>query len=227
MKEYVKYANDFNYLLFPSFTEREMNIFMTILSRLRDDDRTVTISMHNLEGYKESFSKVTKVFQRFSEKILNYQIKHIDGQKRDVFICFDELKLDLEAKTCRIVFQEEFYNFIKNHQRGFTSFKISEFIELKGKYTKTLYRLLRQFKATGRIVIFRGRWDDFRKLMQIPESFTMSKIDKQILQPAIKQLSLDKNPLDNIGPIFKNLKYSKIKDKRRRGQGGKVIGIEF
>lgn len=228
MEESVKYANDFNCLLLPNLTEREMNIFMTILAKIKDGNRITTISVHNFKGYKESFSRTLEVVQSFSNKILNYQIQHIDKRKQEyTFVCFNKLELNFEEKVCEIVVQEEFYNFIMNYQAGFTNFKLSEFVKLSGKYTKTLYRFLQQFRNTGRVIVFKERWDDFCKLMHIPKTFDISKIDSQILNPAIKQLSLNKNPLDNIEPIFKNLKYKKIKDKRQRGQGGKVVGIEF
>jgi len=70
MEESVKYANDFNCLLLPNLTEREMNIFMTILAKIKDGNRITTISVHNFKGYKESFSRTLEVVQSFSNKIL-------------------------------------------------------------------------------------------------------------------------------------------------------------
>ena len=98
-------------------------------------------------------------------------------------------------------------------------------MSLSGKYTKTLYRLLKQFRNTGLLKI---DWSEFCKIMNIPESYKQADIDKRILNPAIKELSAEQNLFTNEKKtIFKNLTYKKIKDPKGRGRGGKVIGIEF
>ncbi|MEE6591683.1 replication initiation protein, partial [Campylobacter coli] len=48
---------------------------------------------------------------------------------------------------------------------NFTAFELEEFIALSGKYAKTLYRLLKQFRTTGKAYF---EWDEFCKVMDIP-----------------------------------------------------------
>ena len=54
----------------------------------------------------------------------------------------------------------------------------------------------------------------------------MCDIDKDILKPAIKELTKECNLFNQIRIPFKNLSYEKKKDNGRR-HGGNVIGIEF
>ncbi|HDX6248811.1 TPA: replication initiation protein, partial [Campylobacter fetus subsp. venerealis] len=110
---------------------------------------------------------------------------------------------------------------------NFTSFELKEFIGISGKYSKTLYRLLKQFRNSGKCIIYSKKWDEFRDFMDIPESYLPHHIDQRVLNPAVKELSAERDLFNNKKPIFENLTYKKIKDPKGRGRGGKVIGIEF
>lgn len=102
---------------------------------------------------------------------------------------------------------------------NFTRFELAEFFALSGKYTKTIYRQLKQFRQTGW-----AEWDfnEFKSLLDIPESYALCDIDKQILKPALKELTQERNLFDTKRIPFKGLKYTKIK----KG-GNKVTAIRF
>ena len=98
--------------------------------------------------------------------------------------------------------------------------ELAEFSSLNSKYTQTLYRLLKQFRGEGALFL---EWDKFLDLLDIPKSYGMSDIDKQILKPAIKELS-EKTLFSDDRVIFNNLRYEKI---RGRGRGRPVKNINF
>ncbi|MBR8637406.1 replication initiation protein, partial [Campylobacter coli] len=98
------------------------------------------------------------------------------------------------------------------------------FLSLSGKYKKTLYRLLKQYRTTGKAYF---EWEEFCRIMDIPENKTTGDIDKFILKPALKELTKERNLFDQVRVPFKNLAYEKEKQKGTRGRGGKVIGITF
>ncbi len=50
----------------------------------------------------------------------------------------------------------------------FTRFELAEFVELEGKYTKTLYRLLKQYRQKGLMMM---DWQKFKEIMDIPKAF--------------------------------------------------------
>lgn len=114
-----------------------------------------------------------------------------------------------------------YFAYLVNELRAdFTRFELAEFIALSGKYTKTLYRLLKQFRQTGW-----AEWDfkEFKDLLDIPEDYEMCNIDQRILKPAIKELTQERNLFDFGKRIpFKDLKYIKIK----KG-GNRVTAIRF
>ncbi|OPG34016.1 replication A protein, partial [Helicobacter pylori] len=95
----------------------------------------------------------------------------------------------------------------------YTSFKLLEFQRVRGKYAKTLYRLLKQYKSTG---ILSVEWSQFRELLDIPKDYTMPNIDKFVLKIALKELH-------KIYP-FEHLSYKK---ERRSHDKRKVTHIDF
>lgn len=55
-----------------------------------------------------------------------------------------------------------------------------EFATLKSVYSKSVFRFLKQYRKTGfwKIDLY-----DFRKVLNIPESYQSSELDKRVLKP--------------------------------------------
>ena len=195
------------------------------------DNRSVKIDIYDffndLRNTKESTNKMLEMFKSLSDKILNYNIKYTTATKAYAFVCFEKLVFDYKTNTIEITAQQDFYELITNYQLGFTRFELLEFVNINSKYAKTLYRLLKQFRNSGVVTLFRNKWDEFCEIMQIPKGYPQHNIDARILKPCIKELSAERDLFNNNRNIFENLTYKKIKDPNGRGRGGKVIGIEF
>ncbi|RUK33390.1 replication initiation protein, partial [Campylobacter coli] len=72
----------------------------------------------------------------------------------------------------------------------------------------TLYRLLKQFRTTVKAYF---EWEEFSRIMKIPENYLQIDIDQRILKQAIKELSKERNLFDQFIVPFKNLAYEKEK----------------
>ena len=109
---------------------------------------------------------------------------------------------------------------------NFTRFELAEFIALSGKYTKTLYRQLKQFRQTGSRIF---KWDEFLEIMDIPDSYRQIDIDQQILKPALRELTAERNLFDTKRIPFKDLKYTKLDKNQQPNPRGrnKVCFIKF
>ncbi|EGK8183240.1 replication initiation protein, partial [Campylobacter coli] len=133
-------------------------------------------------------------------------------------------KSSKELESIEMQVNPRFEYILNQLTANFTAFELSEFIALSGKYTKTLYRLLKQYRSTGKAYF---EWEEFCRVMDIPKNYRQIDIDQRILKPAIKELSKERNLFDQIRVPFKNLAYEKEKAKGTRGRGGKVSGITF
>ncbi|MFS9323538.1 replication initiation protein, partial [Streptococcus parasanguinis] len=85
------------------------------------------------------------------------------------------------------------------------------FTNIRSTYAKTAYRLLKQWRTVGRKEF---KIDEFKTLLDMPNSYKSSEIDRAVVKPILKQLS----------PYFEGLKVKKIKSNKR---GNPVLGYEF
>lgn len=73
------------------------------------------------------------------------------------------------------------------------------FVNIKSIYTKTIFRMLSQFKDTG---YARFEYDRFLELIGVTKGYRQDQIKERILEPSIKV----------IGDYFKSLRYNLIKE---------------
>lgn len=242
MNEIVKYNNDFNLLPMPELKASQMDIFMAILSLINEKrentpflkrffnpelreiviPQKIFIDLCRLRDSNMPYTDIFWLIDETLEKLVKSVIKYKKDEKTIYnFVCFEVGAII--ASDIHITFTKTFYDMVINHKYGFTKFELGEFIDLNGKYTKTLYRLLKQYRNTGKMRI---EWNEFMRLMDIPKTYAICDIDKQVLKPALKELTKERTLFDQTRIPFEKLSYTKIKDKGR-GRGGKVVGIEF
>ncbi|ENO5024801.1 replication initiation protein [Campylobacter jejuni] len=251
MSDIVKYHNDFNKIKLPRFTEQEQNLLCFLLTKIKEKEENEIFSIYpkdliGFSGKNLSNRELTEILNSFEEKffkadftiIVKDEVKNLIGKMRvnlfNHFVIWKETRTDWDMEIGDGLFWQEFtridievnkhFEYLINQlTANFTAFELAEFIALSGKYTKTLYRLLKQYRSTGKAYF---EWEEFKRIMDISEKMRMCDIDKDILKPAIKELSKERNLFDQIRVPFKNLAYEKEKAKSR-GRGGKVIGITF
>ena len=242
MTEIVKYSNDLHKLKIGNFGEMEQNLLFGILANCRDkyDEFVMTLAelnefspsrkytanemLQKALNLRESIFKLD--FSVIKSKDENYHEQDIYNLFSRFTICYNGKKNDFEnaeLTEIRLKVNEDFRELIANLTKEFTQYELEEFIFLNSRYTKTIYRYLKQFRTTG---IWRVSWDDFKEMLGRPSSYKMCDIDKRILEPSIKQLQEPLNLFERSRTPFKNLKYTKIKGKGR-GRGGAIKEIEF
>ncbi|ECO3477774.1 replication initiation protein, partial [Campylobacter jejuni] len=182
---------------------------------------TDNINSLKYKFFKANFKQIIETRTEIIHKYVNlFETMEIHYVKRNPDDGYDESTL-FNRITLKI--NPDFAYLVNQLTTNFTAFELEEFISLSGKYTKTLYRLLKQYRTTGKVYF---EWEEFKRIMDIPEKMKMCDIDKDILKPVIKELTKERNLFDQIRVPFKNLAYEKDKAKSR-GRGGKVIGITF
>ncbi|EKD8577096.1 replication initiation protein [Campylobacter coli] len=240
MSDIVKYHNDFNKIQLPSFTEIEQDLLCGLMVKLKEekgkvifypwDLRNILKSSYDNNSLMEFVSSLKRKFFKADFTIIEKTTrgeKEVEAHKTinlftEFAIYVYESSKDLESIEIQV--NPRFEYILNQLTANFTAFELSEFVSLSGKYTKTLYRLLKQYRTTGKASF---EWEEFCRIMDIPENKTTGDIDKFILKPALKELTKERNLFDQIRVPFKNLAYEKEKQKGTRGRGGKVIGITF
>lgn len=224
--EVVKYQNDLNTATMRTWTETEMNILFSIVAKIRDTstyETTFTFEqIKELSKFKRNLTRkefVTELVS-VSKKLgsLNYLERSEDGLDAKLFILFQTFDIKGSQDTLKVCVHPQFEYVFNKIGMEFTQFELDEFIHIQSTYAKTAYRLLKQYRTTGwwKVTI-----EDFRLLLDIPNSYRPSNIDQQILKPILEQLGGSDEDA-----IFRNLEITKNK-KAGRGRGGVLTGYTF
>lgn len=221
MNEVVKYNNKMNEIKFKNFTPTELNLLMTICSKMKEQGlETIEFSFDQLKKIsnydpKQSNKKFVKDLEKTYKKLINLDFRIETEDKIIGFVLFSKYEIDLKKQTVTIGVNPEFKFILNNFSKLYTRFELQEFINLKSKYSKECYRRLKQFKSNG---IWTVEIEEFRRILDIPENYEMSDINKRVLKPIIEELT----------PLLKNLKIEKLRKKGAyAGRGNKITRIIF
>ena len=217
--ELVKYHHELNTIPLRKFTPVEMNLFFSIVSRMREKGtQTVRFSfdqLKDLSNYKATanvrfIDDLTETY----EKILSLRFgkRSKSGLSVEMFVMFTEFKIDGDA--------DEPYVDIRIYEKAlpllndldeWVRYSLQQFTELQSSYSKTMFRLLKQFRTTGYAYFSK---EDFNELLDIPKSYRETHINERVLKPIKEELT----------PLFRGLT---IKKKYGKGRGKPVIGYQF
>lgn len=209
MNEVVKYDSYMNSLKFTGFTTTDFNFLMLLCSKMRDKDTTeLSISFDELRlktAYtRTSIQKFRADLERMNEKLMRVTCKLKTETKTIMFVLFPTFEIDIEKQELIVAVNEKFKFILNELIKNFTRFDLNEFVKLDSKYSKSLYRLLKQFKSTGKLEI---NLDEFRMKMDIPSTYTNRDVMSKVINPVLAEL---KN-------YFQNLQCT-VKYEHKRGK---------
>jgi plasmid replication initiation protein len=216
-KELVVYKNEMNTVPLRDFNSKEMDLFFSICSKMRDEGlKRVPFTFEELKELSNYKMTATKHFVSDLENTFRKLLKldfRIETENRIIgFVLFPEYEIKEDEEIVEIKTSERFEYILNNLISNFTKFELEEFTELRSSYSKIAYRLLKQFRKTGYYIV---KIDEFRRLFDVPKSYQMNNITQRILDPI----------QDELPEYFKNLKINKIKGKGKRKRY--IENIEF
>ena len=247
MNEIVEYHNDFHKLNLGNFSELEQNLLMGVLVNCRNQgDKIIEMCYDDVLHYVDKRKNITKkellnIVTNLSTNFFKLDFRVIKRQgnlecrsyynlfsKFDIYINnienLEKQKLEQEFSHLVLKVNDDFAYLINELTEHFTQFELDEFLYLRGRYSKSLYRLLKGVRKTGYYI---KKWNDFKEQMGIPLSMRNATIEKQILKPCVDKLSQTmKTHLFDARIPFENLKYKLKKESSKRGKP-KVTHIEF
>jgi plasmid replication initiation protein len=219
MANLVSYKNELNTVPLRKFNSKEMDLFFSICSKMKNQNlETITFEFEELRELSDYKITSTKHFVSDLESIYSKLIK-LDfrigtATEFTKFVLFTQYSVSAKDQIIKIKTNKDFNYILNNIAGNFTKFELEEFTMLGSSYSKTAYRLLKQFRKTGYYII---KIDEFRRLFSVPASYKMSDITKNILDKIKKELP----------PYFKNLRINKLKGKGRRKRFIDYIEFKF
>ncbi|MFP6044601.1 replication initiation protein [Helicobacter pylori] len=232
---YTTYHNNANKVNLGKLSEREANLLFAIFQKLKDQGNTlIRFEPQDLKRMIMVKSNLTnrqllQILKNLLDNIggANFWIirEHVENgeiyEDHTSYMLFKQFDIRIHKPTQTIEYLEiqlnDSYQYLLNNLGmggQYTSFKLLEFQRVRGKYAKTLYRLLKQYKSTG---ILSVEWSQFKELLDIPKDYKMENIDQKVLTPSLKELR-------KIYP-FEHLSYKK--ERRNSHDRRKVTHIDF
>ena len=217
--EIVKYHHELNTIPLRKFTPVEMNLFFSIVSRMREKgDKTVRFTfdqLKDLSNYKATANvRFVDDLKTTYEKILSLRFgrRSESGLSYEMFVMFTKFKINGDTPEPYVdiqIFEDALP--LLNGLDSWVRYSLQQFNELQSSSSKTMFRLLKQFRTKGYASFSK---EDFHELLDIPKSYKQPDIDKRVIKPIRQELTA----------IFKGLT---IKKKYGKGRGKPVIGYQF
>lgn len=219
--EIANIHNDLIDLPLRKFNSSEIDILTTLCYKCKekkckeiilklDDIKKLThyAAKDNDRFYKDIKSTNKKLMQ------LDFTIQHNENHFTQ-FVLFPTFEVDGNKGILRVKVNEEFTYLLNNLENSYTSIELKESSKLKSSYAKGIYKKLRKYRNTDK-PFWKVSIEDLKEYLDIPKSYSISNIDRDIIVPALKELS----------PYFKGLNYVKYYEKTGKGRP-KVAGYIF
>ena len=218
--EIVKYHNDLNTVPMRNWSREEMDFFFSILSELKDKGtEEIILDKRYLKDIANSSIKHNKRFEETMESLVKNvaQIHYIEktSNSLELMNLFSKFKVnwedDYSDMSVSVKVSEQFNYVLNKLEFEFTVYELAEFTSLKSTYSKTMYRILKQWKSLG---VKEFNIKEFKELLDIPSSYNTGMINKRIIKAIEKELPV----------YFTDLKVKPIKKNTR---GTPVIAYRF
>ena len=222
MNSLVKYSNEVNdqdlFHMIDSYSEAVNNMFIATIAQVQEkQDLEVHFNSEQLReiiGYSKNLSKkdfaemVQKAFKEMAKITLDYDLVREDGTTDKITATlFSLASVNVERQECTVQLNKQYVQLLNNLTR-WSRYSLTQYINIHSKYSKKIFRLLKQYRTTG---IRKFDIEEFRRFLNVPEYFRMTDINSRILNVAIEELA----------PYFKNLSIKKEK------KGRTVVRIIF
>ncbi len=217
----LKYGNEINSIEFFDFTAQDFNLFFTICWHIKQKkSKKIAISFDELKEFmpdiknnRRFYNEICKFARKLTKIIINIRYNNSlnTEEKMNGGLFVTKTETSLDKKEINIVIGNLTYQTLFNFNY-FTKFDLNEFCSIQNKYTKTLFRLLKQYEnvnenpASGLKNIVMEK-QEFLEFMNCPEKYKDKMIftDRKILIPAIDELN-------KTSQSFENVSYQKIKE---------------
>lgn len=203
MNEIIKYHNDMNKISFTGFTEKELNLFFSLIFLAKEKGTAeLTIHFSDLKSLSNDLDRNKKRFiatlNNINKKLiaLHHQIKIDDITY--TFSLFNVFGVNEKDNILTVEVNSIFSYMLNDLIGNFTKFELENFVNLKSSYSKNMFKLLKQWDIKKQKEF---PLQDLKNLLGVPVTYTTSNFNDRVLKPIKTELS----------KVLPNLKIEKIK----------------
>lgn len=215
MNEVVKIHNDLTNEKIGKMNGKELDLFFAICTKVRDKGiNQITIKFDDLRklgGYSKHITNAELKEELLSvNEHISFLIRIENGDDTDQVPLFDKFTTNAVKGTLKVSVREELTYILNNLADNFTKFELAEFVSLESKYSKKLYKLLKQYRSTG---YYHTTKEQLYIDLDVPPKYRACDFKTRALEPALTEC----------GKYIKNLKC----EPQKGGRGGAIQGYVF
>lgn len=191
MSELVKYHNNINKLSFSNFTEKELNVFFSIVYKIQNQGSNILeipfTELRNLSNGDVHLPRFLNSVKNVSDKISNLNFRYENDEEIVKFYFFNKFRIRKKEKVLILSINEDFQFLVNNllKKGNFTILELENFVKLKSVYSKTLFRILKQWDS---IHYKKFELQELRELLDVPASYSTARFNQRILTPMENEL---------------------------------------
>lgn len=189
-KKDVVVANEINKVITGAWTAKEQDLFNVAMYKFRETkEKIITIESEELKGLG-GFNKFNNVqFNKavfdFSKKLGQTFIYQENSKSFKIQMLFESFEFSKDEAWLEIEATDFLLNAIKKTEEEFFAFSLDEAVFLKSKYSKILFRQLKQWRYVG---VKEFGADELQRILGSPEKYSVASFRKEILTPTVKEL---------------------------------------
>lgn len=190
MNEITKFQNKLNTVNFTGFGKVDSNLFFAICTKTKNQGtkpvRMTFKEIRDLSGFKDhSNEALIDSIEQTYKKMLNLNLRIGDDVDFTVFSLFHRFDVIGTEQYVEVRCTDELEEVLNDWTGEWTAFRLDEYVNLKSTYSKHMYRLLKQWRTIGGHA---WKIDEWRELLEVPETYTMDNINQRVLKPILKEL---------------------------------------
>lgn len=187
----VRYDNELNKISFTGFNDRELSLFFAIISKVKyQRDNQIIIKFDTLQDLtdnerNESARQLAERLIVMGRKLLKLDASFITNDSYVVFSLFEEFSANWKNEELTVKVSPRFVYLFNELSENWTRFELAEFVSLRGKHAKNLYRLLKQWRTAGHYSV---PLKEFKRLLNV-ESYATEDLSKRVIRPAVSKVA--------------------------------------
>lgn len=186
-EEIVMYDNTFNKTSLSVLTQVQTDVLMSVLSKMgkSKDEEGRFVAEYNFKDIRE-MTEMSELYSSRLKKTLDDLINtKVEFYENGVYYkgnLFSNYIIN-EKTNVTITLSTDMTKKIMINEKEYTVLELKEYVDLKNRYSKELYRLLRQFRHTGLLII---KKEDLLRIFSPPKSYNEYDFIRKNLNPSIK-----------------------------------------
>ncbi|MBC2856820.1 replication initiation protein [Cetobacterium sp. 2A] len=147
----VKYNNQMNEVNLNGYTEKELNMFFTIIFIAREKHTNLLeISFSNLKELSNGDThsqRFINTLENVNRKLIRMAHEIQIGNDKHIFSLFNVFTTNTQTQILTVRINEIFAYMLNDLIGNFTKFDLLEFVSLKSSYSKNMFKLLKQWES--------------------------------------------------------------------------------